>query len=261
MNIQTDEQLNQEQKGEAENLLPENVSAEDLAVLQEMMRAGLMYGHKKSKTNPKFRQYIFTTRNGIEILDLTNTMHALDQAVAFLKEKIKEKATVLVIATQPGARDAVLKFAKEFGFSSITERWIGGLLTNFKVISKRIEYYKNLQADLTAGRLDKYTKKERVMMNRDTLRMKKMFTGLENMEKVPDVLLVIDGSIKNHKTALHEAHRLKIKTIGVMDSDDDPDSVDYVIPANDHAKMSIEWIIDKITNTLKLDRSPESNSN
>lgn len=246
---------------EAEELIPSTASSEDLMILQEMMKAGLMYGHKKSKTNPKFRPYIFTTRNGMEVIDLTETTRALESAVGLIKSKIKEGGSVLIVATQPGAKEAVEKLAKEFNFSFVTERWIGGLLTNFKVISKRIEYFKKLQADAASGKLDKYTKKERVMINRDIERMRRIFTGLENLEKLPEVVIVIDASIKNHATALREARRMKIKTIGVIDSDDDPEAVDYPIPANDHAKMSIEWIIEKISNNLKSDKSHEASSN
>lgn len=248
-----EEQLAQDQKPEAEGLIPDNVSSEDLKILQEMMRAGLMYGHKKSKTNPKFRPYIFTSRSGIEIIDLTETIHSMEKATNFLKSKIKDGGLVLVVATQPGAREAVEKLAKEFNFPYINERWIGGLLTNFKIIVKRIEHFRKLQADARSGRLDKYTKKERVMINREIERMKRMFSGVENMDKLPDAVLIIDPSIKNHETALREARRMKIKTVGIIDSDDSPESVDYPIPSNDHAKMSIEWIINKMSEKLKSD--------
>ncbi|MBI2514910.1 30S ribosomal protein S2 [Candidatus Wolfebacteria bacterium] len=243
--------LDQEKIEKEDDLLPPNVSKEDLAILEEMMRAGMMYGHKKSKTNPKFRPYIYTTRNGLEIIDLAQTIPALESAAEFLKGKIKEGAVVLVAATQPAARDAVEALAKKFNFSFINERWIGGLLTNFKVISSRIEYFKKIKADFDAGRFEKYTKKERVMINRDIDRMKKMFTGLENLLKVPDVLVIIDPILKGHVTALREAKRLKIKTIAIVDSDDDPEAVDFPIPANDHSKASIDWIIEKISAYLE----------
>lgn len=249
------------QAGGAESLIPDAASAEDLKILEEMMRAGLMYGHKKSKTNPKFQPYIYITRNGIEIIDLMETLQALEKAVEFLKTEIKAGGTILMVATQPAAKETVENLAKKFNFSYVSGKWIGGLLTNFKVISRRIEYWKKLQSDSERGRLDKYTKKERVMINRNIERMRRMFTGLENLDKLPDVLFVIDASIKNHGTALREAHRLKIKTIGIIDSDDNPELVDYPIPANDHTKTSIDWIINKITEGMQSDANTRIHAN
>jgi len=238
---------------ETEELLPENFSQENLQVLREMMKAGLMYGHKKSKTNPKFKPYIHITRNEIEIIDLAQTLSALESAVKFIKQQIKEGKVVLLVASQPAAKEAIENLAKKFNFSYINEKWIGGLLTNFKVISQRIEYFKKVQADFERGEFDKYTKKERVMINRNIYRMKKMFTGLENLTKLPDVIFIIDLSLKGHTTAVREARRMKIPIVAVLDSDDDPDSVNFPIPANDHAKMSIDWIMNRIDQGLTSD--------
>ena len=228
----------------------DSVSEADLKIIQEMMKVGLMYGHKKSKTNPKFKPYIFTTRNGMEIIDLAQTLPALNSAAEFLKKQISGNGLILVVAVQPAAREAVRNLAKKFNFAYINERWVGGLLTNFKVLSQRLEYFKKVQSDFEKGGFDKYTKKERVMINRNIERMKKMFTGLENLTRLPDLLIIIDLSIKSHKTAIREAKRMKIPIVAVLDSDDDPEQVDYFIPANDHAKMSIDWIMNKITEKL-----------
>lgn len=233
-----------------EELAVASVSEADLATLKEMMLAGLMYGHKKFKTNPKFKQYIYTTRNGIEIIDLDQTLSFLESAIKFLKEQIKEGKLILLVAIQPAAKEAVENLAKKFNFSYINERWIGGLLTNFKVISQRIEYFKKVQADFEKGEFEKYTKKERVMINRNIFRMKKMFTGLENLTRLPDIIFVIDTVLKGHATAIHEAKKIGIPIVAVLDSDDDPSSVNYPIPANDHTKMSIDWIINKIDQGL-----------
>jgi small subunit ribosomal protein S2 len=222
----------------------------NLEVIREMMKVGLMYGHKKSKTNPKFTPYIHTTRNEIEIIDLTQTLSALDSAIEFIRQQIKEGKLILLIASQPAAKEAVENLAKKFNFSYINEKWIGGLLTNFKVISQRLEYFKKVQADFEKGEFDKYTKKERVMINRNIYRMKKMFTGLENLTKLPDVIFIVDPSLKGHTTAVREARRMKIPIVAVLDSDDDPDLVNWPIPANDHAKMSIDWIMNRINEKL-----------
>ncbi len=255
------EQSNIDIEEKAEELIPEDVPAEDLAIIREMMKAGLMYGHKKSKTNPKFRRYIYANRNGVEIIDLGQTLPVLEAAIEILQNHLKEKKSVLVVATQSAAREAVENLAKKFNFSYINDRWIGGLLTNFKVISQRLEYFKKTQSDLEKGKFDKYTKKERVMINRNIFRMGKMFTGLENLLKLPDIIFVIDPSLKGHATAIREAKRVKIPVMAILDSDDDPDTINWPIPANDHAKMSIDWIINKISNSLESNNSPESISN
>lgn len=233
-----------------QDLAVASISEADLKIVQEMMKAGLMYGHKKSKTNPKFKPYIFTTRNGVEIIDLAQTLPALNSAADFLKTLINNKGLILMIASQPAAREAVGNLAKKFGFAYINERWIGGLLTNFKVISKRIEYFLKVRAGLESGKFEKYTKKERLIISRDIERMKKMFGGLENLTKLPDAILMIDPSLKGHATALREAKRTGVPVVAVVDSDDDPTLVDYPIPANDHSKMSIDWIINVIEQKL-----------
>ncbi len=234
-----------------EELAASSVSEADLAILREMMKVGLMYGHKKSKTNPKFKRYVFATRNGVEIIDLSQTLSALDIWTELLKNELKQGKSVLIVATQPAAREAIENLAKKFNFSFINDRWIGGLLTNFKVVSQRLEYYKKIQSDFEKGAFEKYTKKERVMINRDIFRMKKMFTGLENLLKLPDMIFVIDASLKGHATAIREAKRMKIPIAAIIDSDDDPDLANWPIPANDHAKMSIDWMINRIIEKLK----------
>jgi len=222
-----------------------------MELVREMALVGLMYGHKKSKTNPKFKQYIYTTRGGMEIIDLAQTLSALDKAVEFLKAQIKNGKTILLIAIQPAAKEAMTKFSQEFKFPSINERWIGGLLTNFKTVSRRIEYFKKIKADSEKGTFEKYTKKERSVINKSIARMETMFSGLENLEKLPDIVFIIDNSLKGHATALREAKRLKIPVVAVIDSDDNPEAVDYPIPANDHAKSSIDWIVNQLIEKLK----------
>jgi len=225
-------------------------SEEDLKIIGEMMTVGLMYGHKKSKTNPKFKRYIFTTRNGVEIIDLAQTLSALELAVEFLKNQINNKGLVLVVASQSAAKGAVENLSRKFNFAHINDRWIGGLLTNFKVLSQRIEYFKKVQSGLEKGEFEKYTKKERLMISRNIQRMEKMFSGLKNLTKLPDAILIIDPSLKGHVAAVREAKRMGIPLVAILDSDDNPDLIDYPIPANDHAKMSIDWIVNQIDQRL-----------
>lgn len=239
---------------ETQDLQQESVSGlaseADLKIIGEMMTVGLMYGHKKSKTNPKFKPYIFTTRNGIEIIDLSQTLSSLESAVEFLKNQINNKGLILVVASQSAAKEAVENLAGKFNFAHINDRWIGGLLTNFRVLSQRIEYFKKVQSDFEKGEFEKYTKKERLIINRNIQRMEKMFSGLKNLTKLPDAIFMIDSSLKGHATAVREAKRMKIPIVAILDSDDNPEVADYLIPANDHAKMSIDWIVNKIIERL-----------
>lgn len=223
----------------------------DTTVIKEMAENGVMYGHKKARTQPRFKSFIFTTRNGIEIIDLPKTLQAIETVAGFLNKQLSENKTVLVVGVQPSSWQAVEKFAKNRGFSYIKNGWIGGLITNFKIIYQRLEHFRKLQKDMEKGELEKYTKKERVVIGRSIDKMKAMFEGLETMTKLPDVLFVIDTSIKNHMTAIKEAKLLKIPVIAIIDSDDNPDIVEFPIPANDHAKMSIEWVMNNLANRLQ----------
>lgn len=234
-----------------QELISVSASEADLKIIGEMMGVGLMYGHKKSKTNPKFKKYIFTVRNGIEIIDLAQTLSALESAVEFLKNKISNKGLVLVVASQSAAKEAVKNLSEKFDFAYINDRWIGGLLTNFRVLSQRIEYFKKTQSDFEKGAFEKYTKKERLMINRNIQRMEKMFSGLKNLIKLPDAILIIDPSLKGHVAAVREAKRTGIPLVAILDSDDNPDLIDYPIPANDHAKTSIDWIVNRIADRLR----------
>lgn len=229
-----------------QELVAEIIDEKELEAVKEMMSAGLMYGHKKAKTNPKFKPYIFSARNGVEIIDLSQTITALAEASNVIKTYIKEEKLILIVATQAAAKDSVNLLVEKFKFQRINERWPGGLLTNFNVLSKRIEYLKKIQADLESGKLDKYTKKEKVMITREIERMDKLFGGLRGLTRLPDLIFVIDPSIKGHATAIHEAKIMNIPVMAILDSDDDPSLVDWHIPANDHSKMSIDWIINKI---------------
>ena len=220
-------------------------------ILDEMVRAGLVYGHNKSKTHPRFRNFIQANRAGVELVDLVQTIDCLDKAIEFLKSKVKENGLILVVATQPAAKEAIDKLIKEFNFSRINERWMGGLLTNFNSVSSRIEYFKKIQGDLEGGNFGKYTKKERLMISRNIDRMRRLFAGLENLTRLPDAIFVIDPSSKGHGLAIKESRKVNIPIVGIIDSDDNPDLVDYPIPANDHSRLSINWVIDKIIAELK----------
>jgi small subunit ribosomal protein S2 len=228
----------------------ESFSEEGEKILREMLENGVMYGHKKTKTNPKFKKYIFANRNNIEIIDLMKTIPAIDSAAQFLKTALKENKMILLVGLQPAAQATMEEVAKKFNLPFIKNRWVGGLITNFKIISQRLEYFKKTQADIESGAFEKYTKKERVMINKNIEKMRKIFGGLEKLTRMPEVLFIVDPSLKGHATALREARRMNIPVAAIVDSDDNPEMIDFPIPANDHAKVSIEWVIKKIIEKL-----------
>lgn len=219
------------------------------ALLVEMMQAGIHFGHKKSKTNPKMKPFIFGVRSDIELIDLNATLSALDKAVNFLKEIKAKGGLVLLVATQPAAREIILHLAEKFNYPYVVNRWLGGTLTNFKVIRKRTEYFQQLKKDKEAGTLDKYTKKERLKISENIDKMSIVFSGLEALTRVPDTVITVD--INLHDTAVREARRLKIPVVALVHTDADPTLIDYPIPANDNAKSSIDWILKRIESEIE----------
>ncbi|MBP6855536.1 MAG: 30S ribosomal protein S2 [Candidatus Pacebacteria bacterium] len=219
----------------------------DDATLLEMAQAGVLYGHKKSRRNPRFGEYIFTTRNGVEVLDLVKTAKAIDFVAGLIKKGKEDKKNFIIVGTQPAAHDSIKALSQALGDCPfVINKWIGGLITNFSVLSKRITYYKQQKQGLEEKKFEGYTKKERLMIAREVEKMQGRFSGFENIEGIPDIMIVIDGSIKGHATAIHEARLKKVKVFGIIDSDDNPGDFDYFIPANDHARSSISWVINRI---------------
>jgi small subunit ribosomal protein S2 len=212
---------------------------------REMMDAGVFYGRKKSKTNPKMRAFVLANRGGIEIINLQKTEELMDAAAAFVKEKVRNNGLVLLVGTLPAAEVAITELAKKHSLPYVSTRWVGGAITNFNIIAKRIEHLKNLRTDLASGALvEKYTKKERLEMEREMMRLEELMGGLENMTRVPDVIVIIDTVL--HHTALEEAIVKKIPVVALANVDADPDKIDYIVPGNDKARKSIEWFLSRI---------------
>lgn len=226
------------------------VNGADENLLTEMMQAGIHYGRKKSKTNPKMKPYIFMTRNDIELIDLNFTLTALDKAIEFLKSVKKNGGIILAVATQAAAQNSIKNFIEKFNCPYVIHRWLGGTLTNFKVIRGRLEYFQHLKEDKETGQLDKYTKKERLKISQNLDKMNLVFGGLTNLTSLPSALVTIN--INLHSTAVREAKRLKIPVVAVINTDANPLEIDYPIPANDNAKSSIDWIFNKIIDELGM---------
>jgi len=216
---------------------------------REMIDAGVFYGRKKSKTNPKMRQFVMGNRGGIEVINLEKTEEALGRAVAFVTEKVRNGGTVLFVATEPAAETAIIAMAKKFGMPYVSNRWVGGTLTNFKIISARVEHLKKIRTDLASGALDKYTKKERVEIDREIHRLEELMGGLETMSREPDLIVMIDPTL--HTTAVREALIKKIPIVAFANIDADPDLIDHLVPGNDKAKKSIDWFLGKIEKAIE----------
>ena len=217
---------------------------------REMIDAGVFYGRKKSKTNPKMRSYVLTNRGGIEIINLQKTAEGLTEAMAFVKEKSKAGAMILFVGTEPAAEVSVLRIAEKFKMPSVTLRWIGGTITNYRIIASRVDFLKKTRADLASGALvDKYTKKERLEMEREVKRLETLMGGLENLTREPDLVIMIDPDL--HDTAVREAVIKKIPIVALANVDANPDVIDYLVPGNDKARKSIEWFLGHVEKAIE----------
>ena len=218
-------------------------------MLEEMLVAACHFGHKVSKWNPKMHSYIFTKRDGIHIFDLTKTYEALVKALEFLKEASAAGKTILLVSTKLQAAKMLAEYAEKCGCPNVTRKWMPGLLTNFETIRKRIKYFKDLKEQKASGEWEKYTKKERLELDRTMQKLDGAFSGVEGMSRLPDVVVVVD-SVRDI-LALKEARRLKITTVGICDSNADPDLLTYPIPGNDDAVKALRFFIEKIAGAIE----------
>lgn len=217
--------------------------------LEEMMKAGVHMGHAKSKNHPAMQPYIYGVRNTISIIDLTKTKEKLVQALKFIRETVSRGGAVLLVGTRPAARGVISDVAAKTGMPYFTERWIGGTLTNFKVISQRVEYMERLEKEKTSGEFEKYTKKERMKKEEEIVRLKKNFLGLRNLKKPPSVLFVVD--INHDDTAIREANRMKIPIVASVDTNSNADLVGWPIPSNDDALPSVRYMVERIGGAIE----------
>ncbi len=221
-------------------------------IVSELVTTGVAVGHKRSKTHPKMKPYVAMTRNDIDFIDPETTLESIDEAVKFIGERIGPDDLVLCAASTAPAHEAVLAFAKQFNFPYVTTRWLGGTLTNFKVISERMRYYVDLKTKKEKGELEKYTKKEQMKFGEEITKLSISFDGLLRMTKLPAILFVVDPQA--NETAVKEAIKLNIPVVAILDTNDDPRTVTKPIFANDHAKQSIAWVMQKITEGIVAGR-------
>ncbi|MBI2013653.1 MAG: 30S ribosomal protein S2 [Candidatus Colwellbacteria bacterium] len=208
--------------------------------IRQMVEAGVFYGFSKSKTNPKMKPYILSNRSGVEIIDLRQTMHFLQTAALAIKEKIATGAKVLFVGTTPSARSFAKAFAERNGMPYVAERWLGGTLTNFKTISERIKYFRKLKEDKAGGKLQKYTKKERLEIDEELIKLERLFKGIDEMDQLPGMLVITDTV--QEVTAVREARKVKIPSVGFVNTNGDPKAVNYPVPMNNRNPKSVEFM-------------------
>lgn len=216
--------------------------------LEEMAKAGLHFGHKTSKCHPKMKPYLVGVRNTIHIIDLDKTAEKLKEALKFIQELVSQNKILLLIGTKIQVKDLVKEIATELGLPYVNERWLGGTLTNFEVIKKRIDYFKDLEKKRVEGSFEKYTKKERAKIDQELKDLEIKFGGLKNLERLPDAIFVLD--MRKDETAIREAKRKGIKIISISHTNTDPTLADYPIPANDDAISSVKYILEKVKEAI-----------
>lgn len=216
--------------------------------LLEMLQAGVHFGHQKSRWHPKMEPYLFGVRNGVHVIDLDKTVEALENSLEYAKTLASKGKVILFVGTKRQAREAIKEAAEKCGMPYITERWIGGLITNFDEFKRRMKKYKGLKEMIATGEVEKYTKKEQVSIKKEIEKMDRYLAGLVNLEKVPDAIYIAD--LRVEKTALAEAVRIGVPMIAVCDSNVDPTKVEFPIPANDDAVNSIKMVVNLIAEAI-----------
>jgi small subunit ribosomal protein S2 len=218
--------------------------------MKELLEAGLHFGHKVRRWNPKMKEYIFGERNGIYIIDLQKTQRMFRDALGFVSNAIAEDTgkTVLFVGTKRQAQDAVREEAERAGQYYVNQRWLGGLLTNFQTVQKSIKRLKDLEAMQTDGRYEKLTKKERIKLDRERESLNKNLSGIKSMNRLPDIVFIID--VRKEEIAVAEANRLGIPIVAVVDTNCSPEGIDYVIPGNDDALRAVRLFASRIADSI-----------
>ncbi|MBP6431365.1 MAG: 30S ribosomal protein S2 [Ferruginibacter sp.] len=218
---------------------------ENTSLQQQLLEAGVHFGHLKKKWNPKMLPYIFAEKKGIHIIDLNKTVEGLQESAAALKAIARSGKKIMFVATKKQAKEIVSECAKRVNMPFVTERWLGGMLTNFNTVRKSVKKMQSIEKMLNDGSAESLTKKERLTLTRDKNKMEKVLGGIAQISRVPAALFMVD--IGHEHIALAEAKRLNISTFGMVDTNCDPNKVDFAIPANDDATKSIAIIVNYLT--------------
>lgn len=221
---------------------------------EEMMQAGVNFGHRVSKLHPRMKQYVSGIKNNVHTLDLEKTSVELQKALEFIKKILFENKKIIFVGTKIQLRGPIKAAAEECGVPYVVERWLGGTFTNFETILKRVEYFKDLEKKKATGELEKYTKKERMIFDKELELLKIKFEGIKSMAKLPDAVFVFD--LDKDITCVREARIKGIKIIAIADTNVDPELADYPIPANDDSISSVKYILEKVKECI-INSKPE----
>jgi small subunit ribosomal protein S2 len=225
--------------------------------LLELLKSGAHFGHTTSKWNPKMKPYIFTTRNNIHILDLEKTKQSLASAANFAKQTARMGGTILFVGTKKQSKEIIKSAAVACSMPYVNIRWLGGSFTNFRTIQKTIRKLEKIESLKASGELEgHYTKKERLLIEREASKLNKLFEGILNLKKLPEAIFVTD--VKHDDIAVKEALKSKVKIIGIVDTNSDPSNLDYPIPANDDATKAIELIVNYISEAITEGRQAQT---
>ncbi len=208
-----------------------------MPTLLEMLKAGAHFGHQKSRWHPKMEQYLFGSRNGVHIIDLEKSLVEMEKAYEYVKGLASNGKLILFVGTKRQSREIIKEAAESCGMPYATERWVGGLLTNFDEVKKRIKKFLQMKDEIKTGEVEKYTKKEQIEFKKELEKMEVYLSGLVKLEKIPEAVYIADMRIE--KTAIAEAEKTGVKIVGVCDSNVNPEKADYIIPCNDDAVNAI----------------------
>ena len=227
-----------------------------VVAMKQLLEAGVHFGHQTRRWDPKMAEYIFQARNGIHIIDLQKTSKKIDEAYAFLKEQVEEGKTVLFVGTKKQAQECVKEAAEKSGMYYVDQRWLGGMLTNFETIRARVQRLKDLEKMQEDGTFEVLPKKEVILLKKEMEKLEKNLGGIKDMEQIPGVIFLVDP--KKEHIAVLEAKKLGIPVIGLVDTNCNPEEVDYAIPGNDDAIRAVKLITDVMANAIIEGKQGES---
>ena len=216
--------------------------------MKQLLEAGVHFGHQTRRWNPKMAEYIYTERNGIHIIDLQKSVGKVDEAYNAISDIVADGGTILFVGTKKQAQEAIATEAERCGMFYVNERWLGGMLTNFKTIQSRINRLKEIEAMQEDGTFDVLPKKEVIALKKEWDKLEKNLGGIKDMGRIPDAIFIVDP--KKERICVQEAHALGITLIGIADTNCDPDELDYVIPGNDDAIRAVKLIVAKMADAV-----------
>ena len=224
--------------------------------MKQLLEAGVHFGHQTRRWNPKMAEYIYTERNGIYIIDLQKSVGKVDEAYNAVKDIVANGGSILFVGTKKQAQDSIKTEAERCGMYYVNERWLGGMLTNFKTIQTRIKRLKEIETMSEDGTFDVLPKKEVILIKKEWDKLEKNLGGIKDMKKLPDAIFVVDP--KKERICIQEAHTLGIPLIGIADTNCDPEELDYVIPGNDDAIRAVKLIVSNMADAVNEAKQGES---